>query len=88
MRMFDAFIVEDCDGQVKLYDRVMDSFSLDEVLPDLVLPFYEEDLPEDYAIKLRYGGWVVVKNKVFFKYQKEPPCLVYLYDKWGTPLGF
>lgn len=77
MGMFDTFLVDDCDGQVKIYERNMDCFKLGDLLPHI-----EADVV-DYGVKLRHGGWVVVKNNIFFKYQQEKPCLHYLYDKWG-----
>lgn len=80
MGMFDTFLVDDCDGQVKMFDRTCAVFKLGDVLP----PKCGSD-EEDYSIKLRYGGWIVVKNNVFFKYQQDKPCLTYLYDKWGHP---
>lgn len=83
MGVFDSFYVKDCDGQVKIFDRNMSVFKEGDILPDLRLPFKVDDPPEDYGIKLRYGGWVIVKNKVFFKYQQNKPNLHYLYDKWG-----
>lgn len=79
MGMFDTFKVDDCDGQVKMYDCTMDTYCLDDTLP------CNASDDEDYGIKLRYGGWVVVKNNVFFKYQKDKPCLTHCYDKWGHP---
>lgn len=77
MGMFDTFTVDDCDGQVKIYDRTMSSYSLGDYLPR---DFFEE---EDYGVRLRHGGWVVVKNNVFFKYQKDKPKLAKCYNKWG-----
>ena len=87
MGMYDTFDVDDCDGQVKIYDSVMSTFHEGIVLPDLQLPYEIEYPPEDYGIKLRHGGWIIVKNKVFFKYQEDKPDLAYLYDKWGREWG-
>lgn len=81
--MFDTFVVDDCDGQVKMYDRTMENFKEGDTLPNPVFPLKRSDIIEEYAIKLRYGGWVIVKNNTFFKYQEEVPCLPHLFDKWG-----
>ena len=77
MGMFDTFAVNDCDGQVKIFYRNMDLFRIGDIVPSAF------DDTEDYGIKLRNGGWIIVKNRVFFCYQEEQPQLHYLYDKWG-----
>lgn len=75
MGMFDTFAVDDCDGQVKIYDRVMADFKVGDIVPD--------SLPEKtYAIGLRYGCFAIIHNLMFVAYTKEKPNIK-VYDKWG-----
>ena len=48
MGMFDTFAVDDCDGQVKMFDSNMDLFRIGDILPS-------NNDTEDYGIKLRNG---------------------------------
>jgi hypothetical protein len=73
MGMYDTFNVSDCDGQVKIFDRVMDTFNLGDIVDKSL---------GTYSIKLRYGKWVNIVIGVWVSYTEKPINEVLL-DKWG-----
>jgi hypothetical protein len=80
MGMFDAFDVDDCDGQTKTYDRWMDLIKIGDTVKNT------KDLPLNHSIKLRHGKWANVKNNIFVSYT-ELPETDNLYDKWGREIS-
>lgn len=79
MGMFDTFDVQDCDGQVKVYDRVMDLMKIGDKVNN-------KNLPVNHSIKLRNGKWVNVVNDIFKSYT-DTPTQINLYDKWGREVS-
>lgn len=79
MGMFDTFDVEGCDGQVKVYDRVMDLIKIGDKV-------HNRNLPSNHSIKLRNGKWVNIVDDVFVSYT-ETPEQKSLYDKWGREVS-
>lgn len=73
--MFDVFSVDDCDGQVKMYNRTMQTFKIGDTVCSR---------KDNYSIKLRYGMWVNILGGVWDSYT-ESPLSDKCFDKWGHP---
>lgn len=78
MGMFDTFNVDDCDGQVKLFDRNIDVFQQGDIV---------DRKRGNFSIKLRHGKWVNIVLGVWVSYTDTPTEEVLL-DKWGNDWDF
>lgn len=75
MGVFDSFDVPDCDGQVKTYSRVLDTYRVGDRVDN-------KDLPSNHSIKLRGGQWVNIEDNIYIGYTSKP-TQDQKYDKWG-----
>lgn len=73
MGMYDTFKVSDCDGQVKVFDCVLDTFKMGDIV---------DRKRGTYSIKLLKGKWVNIVMGVWVSYTELPSTDVLL-NKWG-----
>lgn len=78
MGMFDTFDVDDCDGQVKCYGRLMDFYEIGDKVNN-------KNLPISHSIKLRHGMWINVANNIYISYTKSP-LFGDTFDKWARSI--
>lgn len=79
MGMFDEIEVGDRHGQVKLWDNMLKTYRLGDIVPPVRL-----NVP-DFDIAMREGGYVHVRALKIQGWDDERDAYVRCYDKWGDP---
>lgn len=75
MGMYDYVTIGDKEGQVKLWFRTMQSYTVGSLVPSI-------NGYKTYSVAMREGGYVNVVNNVIQSWTDNPESDM-IYDKWG-----
>lgn len=79
MGVFDVIRVGEKEGQVKIWDRLMKVYTLEDEVPSIL---FEGKLYHSYSIGMREGGFVNVSKGTLISWRDIPDAYLVV-DKWG-----